>query len=259
MNVSGSKTIITGASTGIGASLARLMQGRGARLVLISRKTHTYELAGAHWIAADLSIPAERERALAEALTHLGEVDILVNNAGAGAYVPTMKISDEIWNYLYELNLNAPVHLSRRVLPAMVARRQGMIVNIASIAAQVPLPWFTMYSTTKAALLSFTHGLGMELYGTGVKTMAVCPGYVRTPFQANVVAGKPPAVLQQTRHFAITPERCASDIVEGIERDARTVVTPASGKLLNLAYFLFPRLIDWQFARYNRNLEKAAN
>jgi short-subunit dehydrogenase len=248
---------LTGASSGIGASLAQLMHARGAKLVLISRKTHTFELEGAHWIAADLADADQRERALEQAIAHLGGVDILVNNAGAGAYVPTAKIEDATWHEMCELNLHAPIHLTRRVLPGMLTQRRGAIVNVSSISGTVPLPWFTLYSTTKAGLLSFTHGLRMELDQTGVTTVAVCPGYVKTPFQSNAIVGKPPLMLQQTKKFAITPERCAADILRGIERNQRTVVTPLSGYFLNTLYFLFPKLIDWQFARYNRNLEKS--
>lgn len=235
------------------------MHRRGARLVLVSRKTHTFGLPGVEWISADLTIATERERVLAEATRILGGIDVLVNNAGVGAYAPTVAVDDAMWNYLYELNLNAPVDLTRRVLPGMIAQGRGCVVNVSSIAGLVPLPWFTLYSTTKAALLSFTHGLRMELDRTGVTTVAVCPGYVKTPFQANVIVGKPPKMLQRTRGFAITPEVCARDIADGIEADRRTVVTPWTGHVLNGLYFLFPKLIDRQFARYNRNLEKAEN
>lgn len=235
------------------------MHRRGAKLVLVSRKTYTYELKGAEWIAADLTVADEREKALAEATRLLGGIDVLVNNAGVGAYAPTVSVDDAMWNYLFELNLNAPVHLTRRVLPGMIAQGKGCVVNVSSIAGVVPLPWFTLYSTTKAALLNFTHGLRMELDQTGVTTVAVCPGYVKTPFQANVIVGRPPKMLQRTKTFAITPEQCARDIAKGIEADRRTIVTPWSGHVLNGLYFLFPKLIDWQFSRYNRNLEKAEN
>ena len=259
MRIARSKILLTGASTGIGASLARLLHARGAQLVLVSRKTHTYDLPGAFWIAADLTDPAQRAAAFAQATQHLNGLDILINNAGVGAYVPTAQIDDATWNHLNELNLNAPIHLARLALPILLAQHSGSIVNVCSIASLVPLPWFTLYSTTKAALLSFTHGLRMELDGTGVHTTAVCPGYVQTPFQDNVISGKPPAVLQRTKGFAITPEVCAAAIVKGIENDSRTVVTPFTGHLLHWAYFLFPKLIDKYFARYNRNLERSAN
>lgn len=229
------------------------MHARGAKLVLVSRQTNTYELEGAHWLSADLTVPADRERAFAVATAHLGGLDILINNAGAGAYVPTAKIPTATWDHLYELNLNAPIHLSRLALPGLLAQGSGAIVNVASIAALVPLPWFTLYSTTKAALLNFTHGLRMELDRSGVTAIAVCPGYVKTPFQANALLGNPPRMLQRTKRFAITPERCAADILRGIERGSRTVITPYwSGMLLHALYFLWPSLIERQFAGYNR-------
>ncbi|WP_162179810.1 SDR family NAD(P)-dependent oxidoreductase [Bryobacter aggregatus] len=258
MRIDGSKILLTGASTGIGATLAGLLHARGAHLVLVSRKTHTYELPGAHWIAADLTDAGQRNTAFAEAAAKLGGIDILINNAGVGAYVSTRETDEDTWRHLYELNLHAPIHLARLALPGMLAQRRGAIVNVCSIAALVPLPWFSLYSTTKAALLSFTHGLRMELDGSGVETVAVCPGYVQTPFQSHVISGKPPLMLQRTKAFAISPEVCAQAIVRGIESGKRTVVTPLSGHFLHWAYFLFPKLIDSVFARYNRNLERSA-
>ena len=255
MRIARSKIILTGASTGIGASLAKLLHARGAQLVLVSRKIHTYDLPGALWIAADLTDPAQRIAAFTQATHQLDGLDILINNAGVGAYVATSKIDDATWKHLNELNLNAPIHLTRLALPILLQQKSGSIVNICSIASLIPLPWFTLYSTTKAALLSFTHGLRMELDSTGVHTVAVCPGYVQTPFQANVIQGKPPKVLQRTKAFAISPDVCAAAIVKGIEKNTRTVITPFSGHLLHFGYFLFPKLIDKYFARYNRNLE----
>ncbi len=249
--------MLTGASTGIGAALAVLLAGQGARQVLTARKTHGYELPGAQWLSADLTADSERAELAARAEAILGGIDILVNNAGAGAYVPTAQIADTDWRHMRELNLDAPIHLSRLLLPGMIQRKKGMIVNVASIAGHVPLPWFTLYSATKAALLSFTHGLRMELDSTGVTAVAVSPGYVKTPFQSNVLVGRPPKMLQRTKKFGITAEQCAAAIVRGIERESRTVVTPASGHLLNAVYGLAPGLVDYWFACYNRELAEA--
>lgn len=255
MLIRGSRIVLTGASSGIGAALAPLLAAEGAQLLLVSRRTNTIDVPGAHWLAADLADPASRPAIYQHALDTLGGVDILINNAGVGAYIPTDKVELETWRHMRELNLDSPIELTRLCLPAMRARRSGLIVNISSIAGVIPLPWFTLYSATKGGLLSFTHGLRMELDGSGVTTVAVCPGYVQTPFQSNVLAGKPPAVLQSTRRFAVTPEVCARAIVDGIRDNRRTVVTPITGKFLEWAYFLFPSLVDKQFARYNRNLE----
>jgi short-subunit dehydrogenase len=153
-----------------------------------------------------------------------------------------------------ELNLDAPLHLTRLVLPAMLEARRGSVVYVSSIAAQVPLPWFSLYSATKAALLQYSHGLHMELDGTGVSTVAVCPGYVKTPFQSNALSGRPPRMLQRTKKFGITAEECAQAIIRGIEAGKRTVVTPFSGHFLNFAYAVAPWFIDKLFAKYNREL-----
>jgi short-subunit dehydrogenase len=258
MRLDGARVLLTGASTGIGAALAPMLSAAGAQVVLSSRKTGLYQLPNARWIGVDLTAPSERERLAAEAVRDLGGIDILINNAGAGAYVASAKIDDETWRHMRELNLDAPIHLTRLLLPAMLERRRGLIVNVASIAAHVPLPWFSLYSTTKAALLSFTHGLRMELDRSGVNAVAVSPGYVKTPFQANVLMGKPPLMLQRTKKFGITPEQCARAILRGIDKEPRTVVTPFSGHFLNAAYAVCPWAIDKLFAHYNRNLARQA-
>jgi dehydrogenase/reductase SDR family protein 7B len=102
------------------------------------------------------------------------------------------------------------------------------------------LPWLTLYSTTKYAVGSLTEGLRMELRRDNVHAMLVCPGYVRTAFQQNVLGGEPPSDIQRGRKMAITPERCAVDIRRGVERQARTVLSPSSGWLLVALYRLFP-------------------
>lgn len=236
--------------------MAPMLVQAGAKVILTSRKTGHYALAGSEWIAADLT-RAEERRQLAEAAERQwGGIDLLINNAGAGAYIPSAQIDESTWIHMRELNLDAPIHLTRLLLPGMLERRRGLIVNVASIAAHVPLPWFSLYSTTKAGLLSFTHGLRMELDQSGVTTVAVCPGYVKTPFQANVLVGKPPLMLQRTKKFGITAEQCARAILRGIDKEQRTVVTPFSGHFLNAAYAWFPWAIDKLFAHYNRNLAR---
>jgi short-subunit dehydrogenase len=256
MRLEGARVLLTGASTGIGAALAPMLSQAGAKTVLTSRKTDLYQVPQATWIPADLTQESERERLAQEAVQRLGGIDILINNAGAGAYVPTAKIDGDTWRHMRELNLDAPIHLTRLLLPAMIERRSGLIVNVSSIAGHVPLPWFSLYSTTKAAILNFTHGLRMELDQSGVNTVAVCPGYVKTPFQANVLMGKPPLMLQRTKKFGITADQCARAILKGIEKETRTVVAPFSGHFLNAAYSLFPWAIDKLFAHYNRNLAR---
>ena len=152
---------------------------------------------------------------------------------------------------LMELNFFAPLALSQLVVPHMRARRSGMIVNVGSIAGKVTLPWMTLYSVSKYALGSWTEGLNMELRRDGVHAMIVCPGYVQTAFQKNALAGHAPARVQQARSFAIRPEECARAIRRGVERNARTVVTPAAGWIFVAAMRLFPGFVLKRMAELN--------
>jgi short-subunit dehydrogenase len=133
----------------------------------------------------------------------------------------------------------------------MRARRSGMIVNVGSIGGKVVLPWLTVYSASKRALDGLTEGQRMELRRDGVHTMLVCPGYVKTGFQQNVRAGKAPEKVRQGRRFAISAADCAAAIRMGVERDARTVVTPRACWLLVLMMRLFPSVVEGRLAEMN--------
>jgi short-subunit dehydrogenase len=127
-------------------------------------------------------------------------------------------------------------------------------VNVGSIAGKVTLPWFTLYSASKYALGSLTDGLRMELKPYGVHAITVCPGYVKTRFQQNVYVGVPPdRVLKGRSTVAITPAECARAIANGVERKARTVVTPRLAWLFVAAERLFPSFIDARMADMNED------
>ena len=207
-------------------------------------------------IEADLAIPLDRERAVSEALTALGRVDILINNAGVGVYAPSWRTSMDDMRRMFDVNFFAAVDLTQRLTPFMVERGSGLVVNVASIASKVTLPWFTLYSASKAALEAFTRGLRMELGATGVGAMLVCPGYVRTNFQAAVLGGRPPAKLAAGKRFASTAEAVARAVADGIERDARTVMIPSLGWALVAASRLAPGLVD---ARLRAMMEAAGD
>jgi len=241
LRIEGSNIFLTGASSGIGASLAVELTRRGARVAAVSRRETTGVAVS---IPADLAVPDERERAVEKALAALGRIDILINNAGVGVYAPSWQTAMNDMRHMFEVNLFGAVDLAQRLVPPMVERRSGMVVNVASIASKVPLPWFTLYSASKAALEAFTRGLRMELSATGVKAMLVCPGYVKSNFQAAVLGGRPPAKLSASKRFASTAEAVARALADGIERDARTVLTPSLGWALVAASRLAPGVVD---------------
>ena len=150
-----------------------------------------------------------------------------------------------------ELNYFALLGMTQLVVPHMRARGQGVVVNVSTIGGKVTLPWATLYSSTKYAVAALSEGMRVELWRDGVRTMLVCPGYVKTGFQNNVRAGQSPEKVQKARRFAITPEQCAEAIRRGVERDARTVVTPRAGWLPVLAMRLFPSIVESRMASIN--------
>ena len=254
MTIDGKVVLITGASQGIGAACAREFRNRGARLSLTARSEDKLkEVAGADAVitAGDLTSAAVRSRVVERTMERFGAIDILINNAGAGLYAPAWKAPLDEAHAMFELNFFAPLAMIQLVAPHMRERRSGMIVNIGSIAGKVTLPWFTLYSATKYALGSLTEGLRMELAGDGIRTMVVCPGYVKTDFQSHALVGRPPDSLWRV---SITSEQCARAVARGVERDARTVVTPALGWAFIALQRLFPALVEMQLRRIYRGV-----
>lgn len=254
MRIDGKVVLITGASEGIGAACASEFAASGARLALNGRSEERLRAsapAGAFLAAGDVTLDEDRRSVVERTLAHYGSIDILINNAGAGFYQPSWEMPMDEVRHLMELNFFAPLGLTQLVVPQMRQRRSGMVVNVGSIAGKVPLPWMSMYSVSKYALGALTDCQRMELRRDGVHTMIVCPGYVQTDFQKHVRYGQPPDDVRKAKRFAITAAACARSIRHGVERDARTVVTPRGGWLFVLAMRLFPSVVEARMASLN--------
>lgn len=182
--------LITGASTGIGAALAREFAGNGHDLILVARSLGKLqaladELSAQHGIRADviaqdLSATDAAETLHAEVLRRGLTVGILVNNAGLlfeGPYEATALASHQ---QLLQVNIGAVVALTHHVLPGMIARGQGRVLNLASTSAFQPVPYLATYAASKAFVLSFSEALAIELKGRGVTVTALCPGFTET-------------------------------------------------------------------------------
>jgi short-subunit dehydrogenase len=258
MQIRDKVVLVTGASQGIGAATAVAFTKRGARLAVTARsgeRLRSLDTPGAFVVPGDLLEPSERRRIVEATLAHYGRIDILINNAGIGLYAPAYEAPMDQVRGMFELNFFAALEMCQLAGAAMRERHSGVIVNVSSIAGKVTLPWSTLYSASKYAVCSLTDGLRTELRPFGIHVMAVCPGYVRTGFQAHVLAGRSPtAPAGAGERFAITPARCAEAIARGVERNARTVLTPRVGWLLVAGARLLPRLTDAQLERtYRRN------
>jgi len=193
-------------------------------------------------------LPEVREAAVAATLDRFGVIDVLINNAGMGLYDPAWSTPLENARSMFELNFFAPLALTQLVVPHMRARGNGVIVNVSSVGGKVTLPWLTLYSASKYALGSLTDGLRMELSRYGIHTITVCPCYVKTNFQTHSLGGGPPPRVARSKQFVVTPDECAERIARGVERGARTVMSPRAGWLFVLAERLFPSLVDRQLA-----------
>ena len=184
--------LITGASAGLGREYARLFAKDGHDLVLVARRRERLdelarELAAAHGttcmvIAADLAAPSAGQQ-IADQVQAAGRtIDFLVNNAGLGKRGPFAQSDVRLQLEMIDVNMRALVDLTHRFLPGMLERKQGRILNIASIAGFVPGPFMATYYASKAFVVSFTEALAQELRGTGVTATASCPGPTATEF-----------------------------------------------------------------------------
>jgi short-subunit dehydrogenase len=178
---------ITGASSGIGEALARELSRAGARITLVARRRNLLEqlaseLVGESFVCAhDLSDASRATAWIAPAEAALGPIDVLVNNAGSANTGSTEASDPETAVKLLHTNLLTPLLTTRHLLPGMIARKRGTIVDVASVAALAPQPLFTWYGASKAGLAAFSESLRAELYGTGVHVVTVYPGPVTTP------------------------------------------------------------------------------
>ena len=251
--------LLTGATGGLGAALAAEFRTCGAKLVLTGRdavKLAAHATPGDAIIPGDLCDETFRARLIDECVQRHGRIDVLVNNAGIGLYASTDRAAMPLVRRMFELNFFAPLDLAQRAIPFMRAQGGGTIVNISSIAGRLTLPWFTLYSASKFALCSFTEGVRMEFSHEGIHAMLVLPGYIHTAFQDNVLGGTPPESIRKAKRFAVTPEECAREVVAGLERGARTVVTPFSGKLLMALARRMPGVVESRLAGANREANR---
>ncbi len=248
--------LLTGASSGIGRACARILAREGAELLLTARSQdgleETARLAGSakvQVLPADLTKPDIVAGLCEQVSDRVGRLDILINNAGVGLYVPSYESEPEAVRRLFELNVFAPVELTRQLLPLLGPG--AWIVNVSSIVGKVPLPWMPLYSASKYALSSYSDALRMELDGSGISVLAVHPGYVSTEFGHNTLEGEIPENVGGRRRFGITAEQCAAAIVDGLRKGKRTVVTPASGWALIALARMCPGLLYKKLAGMN--------
>lgn len=176
-SLSGKAAIVTGASRGIGLAVAKVLVREGVRLGLLSRSRPDI---GGEFVACDLTDVEQIPAAMQQLIERLGEVDYLVNNAGVFLEAPVAEMKLEDWERVLRVNLSAPFLITREVLPRMIARRQGQIINIASTSSVQGYLHQSAYCASKHGLLGFARSLALELKPYNIRVSSLCPGGVDT-------------------------------------------------------------------------------
>jgi short-subunit dehydrogenase len=186
--------IVTGASSGIGLAIARVLGREGYALTLAARRPEKLSAAVAglrdegfevHEVAAEMSSEDDIRRVVEEHRTAYGRLDVLVNNAGVGIGAAAGEVATKRLDLQLDVNLRAIVLFYRECLGLLRAagaeHRGALVVNTASIAAKSPQAWLSVYSATKAGVVAYSGAMNRELNGDGIKSVALCPGFVDTP------------------------------------------------------------------------------
>ncbi|HVF38116.1 MAG TPA: SDR family oxidoreductase [Sphingomicrobium sp.] len=236
--------LITGASAGLGVDFARQLSAEGHRLVLVARRLDRLaalaaELGNARAVEMDLSQPGAAGRLMAEIESQGERVELLVNNAGFGLAGPFATLDGERQRQMIDLNCGALVDLAHSVLPGMIERNSGAILNVASTAAFQPGPGMAVYFATKAFVLSFSEALHEEVKHHGVTVSALCPGPTATEFGA--VAGFS-ASSPSNKLAADSPSVVRAGLA-GLAADRAMVIPGVMNKATAQASRFLPRFI----------------
>ncbi|MGA2478059.1 MAG: SDR family oxidoreductase [Spirochaetia bacterium] len=241
----GKTVLITGATRGIGWEFAKLFAARGYNLFLTGRdeskllqfrKEHGSDL-GITTLAADLSAPSGVVAVLDAVRKSRAPIDILVNNAGLGDRHAFADSDLEKQRAMLQVNISSLVGLTHGLLPDMVARKTGRILNVASTAAFLPGPYMSIYYASKAFVLSFSHALSVELRGSGVSVSVLCPGATKTDFEKTAGTGGSRLVRSGTMEARAVAEAG----VRGLLAGRRTIVPGFGNKVVAIAPHLAPR------------------
>ncbi len=251
MNLKGAAAIVTGGSRGIGPYIARALARQGTNIALAARDAERLETVRgeiealgvkALSIPTDVNVADDRRNLIEQAGGGLGEIDLLINNAGVEPTAAFVDIDEERIENTIDTNLTSCLLLMRLVLPAMVERGKGHVVNIASMAGKIPILYDSVYSATKFALVGVSHAVRSELRGTGVGMSVICPGFIEDAGMyadaVNETGVAAPAIAGTSK-----PEQVAKAVVRAAKHNvAEVIVTPITGRPLAAAAAIAPSI-----------------
>ena len=250
--------MVTGASSGIGRSTALAFAREGASLVLLARNRGRLEdLAGEirdHWgreslvISLDVRSPVDIKKCIPQIMDRFGWIDFLINSAGVIFYKPFLELGPQELDEMMAVNYFGAVCCIQAVLPGMLRRRLGTIVNIGSTAGRRGFPMETGYCASKFALAGFSEALRVELLGTGVGLSLISPGVVDTPMAAGFL--KIPGIREQIR--PLTSEQVADSVLDAVTRKRVEISLPFKARIIIGLNHIAPGLAD-RLIRRNMN------
>ena len=249
--------LITGASSGIGKETAMEFARRGASTVLAARREEKLKQVESELAVfgtpvmtcrCDVTCKEQVEQMAKSVIERFGKIDILVNNAGAVTIGPVARLSTEKIRADMETNYFGMIHCIKSVLPSMLEKKSGRIVNVASVAASIGVPHIAPYCASKFAMRGFSEGLKYELDGTGIRVSVVSPGMVDTGF-ADLPASAPkytPAPLH--------PRTVAEAIVKSAGSTKFEIIMPRAAGIAVWMKAVFPRLVEPMIAKMSKQL-----
>ena len=243
----GNKVIwITGASSGIGEELAKILSQWNTRLILSSRRKEELERVKASLILKpedvyilplDLSNPESLGEKAKEALGAFGRIDILINNGGVSQRSLVMETSIETDRKIMEINYFSGVILTKSIMPSMIEAGGGRIVAVSSVTGKFGFPLRSAYSASKHAMYGFYETVEAEYFDKGIRTTMVCPGRIRTNISMGALGpdGKPQNIMDHGQEYGTPVSICAKDIINGIRKNKRDIYP--GGKEVLMVYF----------------------
>jgi len=257
--------LITGASSGIGAATAKLFAGQGYRVVLAARRmdrldalSSEIQVAGGQVLAVptDITQLEQVEKLVSQSIEHFGQIDILLNNAGLGRldWLEKLDPQDDI-TFQVQVNLTGLIQITHAVLPHMLARKQGHIINMGSIAGLIATPTYSVYAATKYGLRGFTEALRREVGIHGIEVTGIYPGGVATEFGSKAGIRRKTGV-STPKFLKLTADDVAQAVLRVVRKPRRAVIIPGLMRPMVWLSVIFPgwvdRIIESRFTQRER-------
>jgi short-subunit dehydrogenase len=264
MSIPGKIVVVTGASMGIGEAIVRRFLRAGASVVLASRDLARVEAARQRVatpertlaVACDVTVRAQIETLLEVTVQRFGRIDIWINNAGFGLIDSVERMDMSACRRMFDTNLFGAIECIQVVSPLLKQQRSGAIINVSSVAGIVSVPYMSAYGATKHALNCIGQAARLELAPYGVHVNTVCPGYVKTEFNARAVWGKESLRVAGDAQRGITADRVADTVWKAYRNNRRQVIVPWNNIPLVGFYRLLPGVFNWGMMKMLRRLDR---